>query len=128
MRQLLDQRAARRAGTDVAAVELDVRTGIQRGAPAVEDIGDLIEVGRGQGAVAQRELPGSAVGEDLDRVDLAQLGEGGGDGRQSVLGGVDHHGLDVGRQVCGQLLAILHAAVEHQQMARGRWGRGGVGG
>ncbi|MNZ52667.1 hypothetical protein D3C78_705210 [compost metagenome] len=128
LRQLLDQRAARRAGTDVAAVELDVRTGIQRGAPAVEDIGDLIEVGRGQGAVAQRELPGSAVGEDLDRVDLAQLGEGGGDGRQPVLGGIDHHRLDVGGQVGGELLAVLHAAVEHQQVARGRWGRGGFGG
>ncbi|MNN28588.1 hypothetical protein D3C81_1421660 [compost metagenome] len=128
MRQLLDQRAARRAGTDVAAVELDVRTGIQRGAPAVEDTGDLVEVGGGQGAVAQGELPGGAVGEDLDRVDFAQLGEGRGDGRQSVLGGVDHHRLDVGRQVCGQLLAILHAAVEHQQVARGRWGRGRFGG
>ncbi|MDT4851260.1 hypothetical protein FQZ97_854370 [compost metagenome] len=119
-RQLVDQGAPGAAFAHLATVQLDVGAFAEGLAPLAQGLGELADVAGGDGGAAQGELPGSAVGEDLDGVHLAQLGERGGNRRQAILAALHHQRLDVTRQLREQLLAAFDAAVEHQQVTAGR--------
>ncbi|MNP15803.1 hypothetical protein D3C76_1081740 [compost metagenome] len=92
-----------------------------------EGLPELVDVVRRDGAVAEGELSGAAMGHDLDRIDLAQLRQRCGNRRQAIFTGVDHDGGDVAGQLGQQLLAVFDTTVEHQQAARCRWGLLGGG-
>ncbi|MNO73296.1 hypothetical protein D3C76_642580 [compost metagenome] len=100
---------------------MDIRALGQVVAPLSEGLAELVDVVGGDGAIAQGELPGGAVGHDLDRIDFARLRQRRGDRREAILTGVDHYGGDVARQLGQQLIAVFDTAVEHQQAARCRW-------
>ncbi|MNE70778.1 hypothetical protein D3C80_1665990 [compost metagenome] len=65
----------------------------------LERVTQLADVVGADRTVAEGELPGSTMGHDLNRVDLAQLRQCGADRGQAVLTAVDDDGRDVARQV-----------------------------
>ncbi|MCY1288008.1 hypothetical protein D9M70_370270 [compost metagenome] len=122
-RQLVDQGPPGAAGADLAAVQLDVGPFAEVVAPLLQALPELADVVAADAGAAQGELAGAAVGEDLDRVDLAQRLQRLFDGGDAVLSGLDHQGLHAGRQLAGELLAVFDAAVDHQQVPGAALGR-----
>ncbi len=122
-----DQGLSRVAGADPATVELDIRLVAQVILPALELLADA---GQGlcvEGAVPQGELAGGAVGEDLDGIDLPQLGQSGADGTHGIRVAVDEQQTDIGGELVGQLAGLFDAGIDDQQLAgRGRLQRLGV--
>ena len=113
-----DQRSSRLPGTDPAAIQLDVGLLAQVGLPALQLLADAGQVVGRQGAVAEGELAGRAVGEDLDGINLTQLRQFGADGGQGVGLLVDEQQADMAVEVLGQLAGLLDAGIDDQQLAR----------
>ena len=86
--------------------------------PALQLLGDAGQVICRDRAIAQGELPGGAVREDLDGVDLAQFGQFGADGSQGIGFAVDDKQADVAVEVFGQLAGLFDTGIDDQQLAR----------
>ncbi len=133
-RQFLDQRPAGRPRAYVASIQFNIRARVEIAAPGTQRIGHLRDVGTGKGLVAECELPRRAVGEDLDRVNLAHGCKRGTDSRDGVLAGRDDQYPRIDGQLREQLIAVFDAAVQHDQILwrsrrcrRHRSGRMGCG-
>jgi len=65
------------------------------------------------------------VRKDLDRIDFAQARECRRDRGNRILSGFDQHHAGIRRKVREQFIAVLHAAVDHDEILRRRGpGRG----
>ncbi|MND63986.1 hypothetical protein D3C80_553060 [compost metagenome] len=89
-------------------------------APLAQRLGKLADVVGAEGGLAEGELAGGTVRQNLDRIDLAKLGQRSRNRRQTILTGLNYQHLNVARQVCGELLTAFDATVEHQQVPGGR--------
>ena len=120
----VDERRARGARADVAAVEQDVGVG-------GEAAGDRAQVGLAAGQRggvvtrgAEQELALVAVRDDRDGADVGEVGERGGNLRQSVGFAVDAHDERGRIELADELLPVAHGSVDERDGKRsGRDGR-----
>ncbi len=110
-RQFIDQGASGAACAHLAAVELDVGAFGEVLAPFAKGLGKLADVVGSQVGAAEGKFAGGTMGEDLDGVHVAKLGERGGYRGQAILAAVHHQRLDVGWQLGHQLLPVFDTAV-----------------
>ena len=71
---------------------------------------------------AERDLPGAAVGQHVDFIDLLHAAQGGADLAQPVLRRIEHHDASAFGNTGNQALPVCHAGIDEQHRGRGRGG------
>ncbi|CAH0243337.1 hypothetical protein SRABI112_02922 [Pseudomonas mediterranea] len=127
LRQRIDQLQATLALGGVAAIDQDIATGVHVLADLGQHLGAGLDVVRRQIGIAQPQITGVAVGDDLHRADALVGVQVIGDLLQAVLGGVQLHDLGAGRHAFEQAGGILDPGIdEYHRLAR-HGGLGGIG-
>ncbi|MNK79835.1 hypothetical protein D3C87_995130 [compost metagenome] len=125
LRQRVDETQAAITFSGVAAVNQDVATGVHVLADFRKNRAALGDVVCREITVAQPQITGIAVGNDLHRADAVMLIKEVGDLLQTILAGVEFHHLRAGRNALEQAVGVLHPRIDEHHTLAGHRDRAG---
>lgn len=125
LRQRVDETQAAITFSGVAAVNQDIAASVHVLADFRENHAALSDVVCRQITVAQPQITGIAVGNDLHRADAVMLIEEVGDLLQTILAGVEFHHLRAGSNALQQTVGILHPRIDEHHTLTGHRDRAG---
>ncbi|KWT96744.1 hypothetical protein APY03_2177 [Variovorax sp. WDL1] len=111
-------RELRTIGSDVAAVEQDVRIGAEARTDASPGLGGTLEAGRVHLLVAQRDLAGAAMAQDVERADAGLPCKSIGELLDAGRTGVQEDQLGTRRDGSGELLPVRDVLVHDVDLVR----------